>query len=72
MKRNLNKVLIMAVLLTLLSVQAVFAGSEEDIYVRIRLRFPRLFNEQVSFEGFGEIFIYDDDDEFLSLDNNPP
>jgi stage II sporulation protein D len=70
MKRNLNKVLIMAVLLTLLSVQAVFAGSEEDIYVRIRLRFPRLFNEQVSFEGFGEIFIYDDDDEFLSLDNN--
>jgi len=69
MKRNLIKVLTLVVLFVLLSVQAVFAGSGKDIYVRIRLRFPRLFNEQVSFQGFDGIFVCDDEDELFSLDD---
>lgn len=70
MKKNLIKILTIAILLNFLSIQAVLADNEEDIYVRIRIRYPRLYNEQVSFEGFGEIVLYDDEDALFSLNNN--
>jgi stage II sporulation protein D len=70
MKNNLVRILTKAILLTFLFSQAVFAKNEDDIYVRVRIRYPRLFNEQVSFEGYGEIVLYDDEDELFSLNNS--
>ena len=69
MKKILIKILTMAILLTLLFSEAAF-GENDDIYVRVRIRYPRLFNEQVSFEGYDEIVLYDENDELLSLNNN--
>ena len=70
MKRNLIRILTIAIMLTFLFSQTAFAKNEDDIYVRVRLRYPRLFNEQVSFEGYDEIILYDDEDELFSLNNN--
>lgn len=44
-------------------------GKGDDCSVRVRIRYPRLFNEQTSFEGYHEITLYDDDEELFSLDN---
>ncbi|MDD4088304.1 MAG: SpoIID/LytB domain-containing protein [Tissierellia bacterium] len=70
MKRNLIRILTIAIMLTFLFSQTAFAKNEDDIYVRVRIRYPRLFNEQVSFEGYDEIILYYDEDELFSLNNN--
>jgi stage II sporulation protein D len=69
MKKNLIKILIITMLLTFLSVFSAF-GEENEYYVRVRIRYPRLFNEQVSLEGYDEIHLYDDEEELFSLNNN--
>ena len=46
-----------------------FGKTQDNIYVRVRIRYP-VFNEQVSFEGFGEIVLYDDEDEVFCLNNS--
>ncbi len=68
MKKNLIKILIITMLLTFLFIVSAFG--QEDYYVRVRIRYPRLFNEQVSFEGYDEITLYDDEEEIFNLDNN--
>ena len=70
MKKNLIKILTTIILLTLLFTEAAFGEDEEDTYVRVRIRYPRLFNEQVSFEGYDKIVLYDENGELLSLNNN--
>ena len=69
MKKNLIKLFIITALLTFLFSTTAFSKTQDDIYVRVRIRYPRLFNEQVSFEGYDEIILYDDEDELFSLDN---
>lgn len=69
MKKNLIKIFISTMLLIVLFISSAF-GVEQDYYVRVRIRYPRLFNEQTSFEGYDEITLYDEDDELFSLDNN--
>jgi stage II sporulation protein D len=70
MKKNLIKLFMITALLTFLFPTTAFGKTQDDIYVRVRIRYPRLFNEQVSFEGFGEIVLYDDEDELFCLNNN--
>lgn len=53
----------------LLILLSSFAYGWENVYVRVRIRYPRLFNEQVSFEGYEEIFVFDEDEELFSLNN---
>ena len=67
MKKNLTKIITIAIVVTFLFPVAAFGKNEDDIYVRVRIRYPRLFNEQVSFEGYDEIILYDDEDELFSL-----
>ena len=70
MKKNLIKLFMITALLTFLFPTTAFGKTQDDIYVRVRIRYPRLFNEQVSFEGFGEIVLYDDEDELFCLNNS--
>ena len=70
MKKNLIRLFIITALLTFLFPTTAFGKNKDDIYVRVRIRYPRLFNEQVSFEGFGEIVLYDDEDELFCLNNS--
>jgi stage II sporulation protein D len=67
--KKLIKLFIITIILSLLFTVSVSA-KENDCYVRVRIRYPRLFNEQVSFEGYDEIILYDDEDELFSLNNN--
>ena len=69
MKKNLIKIITIAIMAAFLFPSAALAKGKNDIYVRVRIRYPRLFNEQVSFEGYDEILIYDDYDELFSLNN---
>jgi len=70
MKKNLIRLFIITALLTFLFPTTAFGKNKDDIYVRVRIRYPRLFNEQVSFEGFDEIVLYDDEDELFCLNNS--
>ena len=70
MKKNLIKLFIITILLTFLFPAAAFGKNRDDIYVRVRIRYPRLFNEQTSFEGYDEITLYDEEGKLFSLDNN--
>lgn len=69
MKKKLIKLFILTLLLSMIFAFSVF-GEENNIYVRVRIRYPRLFNEQTSFEGYDEITLFNEDDELFSLDNN--
>ena len=67
--KKLIKLFIITLLFTILFTSSAF-GKEDDYYVRVRIRSPRLFNEQTSFEGYDEITLYDDEyEELFSLDN---
>lgn len=68
MRRNLIISFILTLLLITLFSSTAF-GKEEDSYVRVRIRYPRLYNEQASFEGYGEINLYKEEDQLFSLDN---
>ena len=67
--KKLIKLFIITMLLTFLLPATAFGKNHDDIYVRVRIRYPRLFNEQVSFEGYDEIIIFDDEKELVSLNN---
>lgn len=67
--KKLIKLLTLIIILTVLFISSASAGESEH-HVRVRIRYPRLFNEQVSFEGYNEITLYDENEELFSLDNN--
>lgn len=57
MKKLLHKITIISFVLVLFT--SIYSyGIDNDTVVRVRVRSPRLFNEQVSLEGFNEIFVY--------------
>ncbi|NLB34034.1 MAG: hypothetical protein GX818_09795, partial [Tissierellia bacterium] len=66
--KKLIKLFIITLLFANLFTFSAF-GKEDDYSVRVRIRYPRLFNEQTSFEGYHEITLYDDEEELFSLDN---
>ncbi len=67
--KKLIKLLTLIIILSVLFISSASA-EEGEHHVRVRIRYPRLFNEQVSFEGYNEITIYDQEGELFSLDNN--
>lgn len=67
--KKLIKLLVITMLLAFLLPATALGKNQDDIYVRVRIRYPRLFNEQVSFEGYDEITLYDDEEELFSLNN---
>ena len=56
--KKLIKLLTLIIILSVLFISSASA-EEGEHHVRVRIRYPRLFNEQVSFEGYNEITIYD-------------
>ncbi|NLJ58860.1 MAG: SpoIID/LytB domain-containing protein [Tissierellia bacterium] len=66
MRKKITISLILSILLTVLFVPTALGKEQED--VRIRVRYPRLFNEQTRFEGYGEITLFNQDELFY-LDN---
>lgn len=70
MKKNVIKLFIITILLTFLFTAQAFGAREDDIYVRIRIRYPRVFNEQTALEGYDKITLYDDEGKLFSLNNN--
>ena len=70
MKKNLIKLFTITIMLTFLFPATAYGKKQDDIYVRVRIRYPRLFNEQTSFEGYDGITLYDEENEMFSLDDN--
>ena len=70
MKKNLIKSFIITILLTFLFTAQAFGARGDDFYVRVRIRYPRVFNEQTALEGYDKITLYDEEDELFSLNNN--
>lgn len=62
MKRLIGKITALSLLIMMFSIYTSYAASSEE-YVRVRIRSPRLYNEQSSLQGYDDISVY-------LLDNN--
>jgi stage II sporulation protein D len=70
MRKLIQKIIAIIVLTLLFSISACFAASSEE-YVRVRIRSPRLFNEQASLKAYEHISVYElnnDPDELFKLE----
>lgn len=56
MRKLIQKITVLTLLMILFSVTVSYGASEE--YVRVRIRSPRQFNEQASLKGYEEITVY--------------
>lgn len=61
--KNYIKSLIITIILAGAFVFPAF-GKDNETYVRIRIRYPRLYNEQTTLEGYNTITVYNEKDEF--------
>jgi stage II sporulation protein D len=72
MRKLIQKITAVFLLTLLFSISTCYGSSGED-YVRVRVRSPRLFNEQSSLEGYEGITVYELDgnpDEIFQLEEN--
>jgi stage II sporulation protein D len=70
MRKLIQKIIAIIVLTLLFSISACYAASGEE-YVRVRIRSPRLFNEQASLKAYEHITVYElnkNPDELFKLD----
>lgn len=58
MKKNILKITAMSLLILILSISTCFGASDEE-YVRIRIRSPRVYNEQSSIQSYEDITVYE-------------
>lgn len=63
MRKLIQKITAASLLILLFSISACYGAAGEE-YVRVRVRSPRLYNEQSSLEGYDDITVYE-------LDGNP-
>ena len=66
MKKLVYKITLITIL-TMMFFTAACYGAEDDYSVRVRIRSPRLFNQQAGLAGYDEIAVYEVDDELFTL-----
>ncbi|MDW5299903.1 MAG: SpoIID/LytB domain-containing protein [Sedimentibacter sp.] len=72
MKKLMFKIAAISLITMLLLSVTCFGATDEDYYVRVRIRSPRLFNQQLSLDGYENITVYEGDDspeELFTLDS---
>lgn len=72
MRKLIQRITAVFLLTLLFSISTCYGASDEE-YVRVRVRSPRLFNEQSSLEGYNGITVYELDgslDEMFQLEEN--
>lgn len=72
MRKLIQKITVISLLTLLFSISTCYGATGQD-YVRVRVRSPRIFNEQSSLEGYENITVYEIDgspDELFTLDDN--
>ena len=72
MKKLICKITAISFLTMLLLSVTCFSATDGDYYVRVRIRSPRLFNQQLSLDGYENIAVYEDNDsteELFTLDS---
>lgn len=57
MRKLIRKITVISLIALLFSVSTIY-GAESEQYVRVRIRSPRLFNEQSSLKGYEDITVY--------------
>ena len=67
MKRKIVRIFILSMIMLVLLTQGALGNDEYQ--VRVRIRYPRLYNEQTTLEGYGEITVYMEEEELFDLDN---
>ncbi len=70
MRKLIQRITVIAVLIFMFSISVCYAASGSE-FVRVRIRSPRLFNEQAALEGYNNVTVYELNDnpaELFSLD----
>jgi len=71
MKKLIYKISTISFLIMLLLSVTCLGATGEDYYVKVRIRSPRLFNQQLSLDGYEKITVYeknDNPDELFTID----
>lgn len=72
MKKLICKISAISLITMLLLSVTCFSATDGDYNVRVRIRSPRLFNQQLSLDGYKNIIVYEDNDnpeELFKLDS---
>jgi len=67
MKKIIYKITAISFLAMLLLSITCFGATTQDYYVKVRIRSPRLFNQQLSLVGYDNITVYKDNDDSKKL-----
>ncbi|MGB4438903.1 MAG: SpoIID/LytB domain-containing protein [Sedimentibacter sp.] len=67
MKKIIYKITAISFLAMLLLSVTCFGAATQDYYVKVRIRSPRLFNQQLSLDGYDNITVYEDNEDSKEL-----
>ncbi|WP_312699426.1 SpoIID/LytB domain-containing protein [Sedimentibacter sp.] len=73
MTRLFRRTTVFSILIIFLFTTVCYGASSDNEYVRVRIRFPRVSNEQASLKGYDGINVYEingEPDEIFELDSN--